>query len=458
MAAQKSPWIVPLVELLVCGIPAAVSMQTQVHSSARAHGLQEEFTKIKIRGDLIAKYLTDEELLSINQEESVPGKCTLERSECCLGATSAGGNSVWRSGKCSVAHGVRYDERFQWNTPDGPKEMYDLVDALDRAPASITWMGDSVLNQVWNAASCALHRKPRNYILNLTDFKDERTPQIDTLYGGGIGAQYSSVLDASEAQRLAVDLATDLQRVSAMSAQHGEGTVKMEFWRAYRPITMTNLTFKAIGSSALGKACATSEVLISNFGAHWNHDNEQGYEGQMGRLLDYLSYCIKSGGRLKTFIYIEPLPQHFVGPDGTYRSVMHALDQHTYTTEEIERFAVGRNMSVQELQDADRNFSLGRCYPQRHIGKQPRSSSWRSRVFQKAVHDRGMQIGGAVAQSMVPALQVFVLPTHDFMSHSHYMHPDECTHWCYTPLLYEPLWHRLHEIFSAMKLSSRGSQ
>jgi len=77
MAAQKSPWFVPLVELLVCGIPAAVSMQTQVHSSARAHGLQKEFTKIKIRGDVNAKYLTDEELLSINQEESVTGKCTL---------------------------------------------------------------------------------------------------------------------------------------------------------------------------------------------------------------------------------------------------------------------------------------------------------------------------------------------------------------------------------------------
>jgi len=48
MAAQKSPWIVHLVELLVCGIPAAVSMQAQVHSSARAHGRQQPLPRTQM--------------------------------------------------------------------------------------------------------------------------------------------------------------------------------------------------------------------------------------------------------------------------------------------------------------------------------------------------------------------------------------------------------------------------
>jgi hypothetical protein len=405
------------------------------------------FTKIQIPSDELSKHLTAQEILSINQEKGVPGKCTLERKECCLGAKSAGSNSVWRPDYCLVSDGVRYDERFQWNSAGGPKGMNDFVDALDIAPASTTWMGDSVLNQVWNAATCALYRKPRNYSLNVTDFSQQRIPQIDTLYG----ARSSYVLDASSAlARLEVDMASDLQRVSTMSAQHRDRTVEMEFLRANLPITRyPNLTFEAIDSSALGRACETSEVLISNFGVHWNHDREKDFEQQMGRLLDYLSYCAKRGGRLKTFIWIEPLPQHFVGPDGTYKSIQHALAQHTYTTEQLERFAAGRNMSVEELKAADKEFSFGHCFPHQYIDTKAHNTSWRSRVFQNAVHDRGMNVGSAVGQSMAPALQVFVLPTHDFMGDMHYMHPGECTHWCYTPLLYEPLWHRLHEILSA---------
>jgi len=64
-------------------------------------------------------------------------------------------------------------------------------------------------------------------------------------------------------------------------------------------------------------------------------------------------------------------------------------------------------------------------------------------MFQKALHKR-LLLG-----SMVPA--VHILPTYDFMSKLSYMHPGDCTHWCYTPMLYEPIWHRLHGIFDKMQ-------
>jgi hypothetical protein len=410
------------------------------------------FKKVQMSKDEVAKYLTHEERQSINSQEKVPGQCTLERQECCLGASSGGAGSLWKAGQCPASKGVRYDERFQLITPDGPKKMNDLADALDRAPASITWMGDSVLNQVWNAASCELHRKPGKYEINVTNFKGQKIPTIDTFYGWAVGAQTSAVVDASASERTSSIAATDLQLASAMSAQHGQRTVEMEFFRAYRPLTASNATFEDIDSSALGSACATSEILISNFGVHWDHAHEEDFEKQMGRLLDYLSYCVKRGGRLKTFIWIEPLPQHFVGPDGTYHSFQNALGHNTYTTEQIEWFARARNMSIEELKVADckDKCPLDKCFPHLHIDRGTHNTSWRSILFQKAVRDRGMQVGGAVAQSIAPALKLFVLPTHDFMSDLHYMHPGECTHWCYTPFLYEPLWHRLHDIFDAV--------
>jgi len=189
-----------------------------------------------------------------------------------------------------------------------------------------------------------------------------------------------------------------------------------------------------------------------------NHDREKDFEKDIGRLLDYLSYCFKRGGRLKTFIWVEPTPQHFVGPDGDFHSVLDNFvdvieENHTrnFTEEDMEQFARDRNMIMEELKDADAHFNAStmRCWPHQRIHGATHAIPWRSALFQKALQDRGMGIDGAVVGIMTPA--VYILPTSDFMSNLSYMHPGDCTHWCYTPMSYEPIWHRLHGIFDKMQ-------
>jgi hypothetical protein len=260
-------------------------------------------------------------------------------------------------------------------------------------------------------------------------------------------------VEASKERRAVSTEGLGLQFAGAVTAQRAERTVAMEFFRAYRPLTVSNATFEDVDSSALGRACVNSDMLISNFGIHWNLGASKGFEEDIGRFLDYLSHCIKRGGRLKTLIWVEPHPQHFVGPNGDFRSVTFG----PYTEEDMEQFARGRNMTMGELNDADSNGAeIKKCWPHQHIHGETHAVSWRRTLFQKALRDRGMgwdSMGmyGADVGSMAPA--VHILPTYDFMSDLYYMHPGECTHWCYTPLLYEPIWHRLHDILDNMPRS-----
>jgi len=330
--------------------------------------------------------------------------------------------------------------------------MNELFEALDIAPASITWIGDSVFNQVWNSASCALRRKPGTYNVTTTATGQEHITTFDTQYGWAVGAQHSSTMDASISKKTSSTESMGLHFVSSMSAQSGGRTVAMEFFRTYQPLTISNATFKDIDSSTLGRACENSDMLISNFGIHWNRGRAKAFEEDMGRFLDYLSYCVKRGGRLKTLIMVEPAPQHFVGPNGGYFSVRDDfVNGHTYTEEEMTQFAGYRNMTLNNLIQADLNFNAStmKCWPHRDIHGGTHATSWRSTVLQKILHDRGMGIDGAVVGSTV--LAVHILPTYDFMGDLSYMHPGECTHWCYTPLLYEPIWHRLHGIFDKVQ-------
>jgi len=406
------------------------------------------FEIVQMSSEEMAKHLSEPELMSINQDKATPGKCTLDE-KCCLGAASGGADNAWRSDFCLASDGVRYNERFQLTTPSGPGKMNELFEALDVAPASITWVGDSVFNQVWNSAQCALSRKPGTYNVSITATGTKHITTADTMYGWAVGAQTSSTADASN--KADSTAAMGLQFVSGMSAHSGGRTVAMEFFRAYQPLTISNATFKDIDSSALGRACKNSDMLISNFGLHWNRDRDKAYEDDMGRFLDYLLYCVNRGGRLKTLIWVETTPQHFVGPDGDYFAVQNDFtNRHTYTEEEMTQFARDRGMTLEELKDTDIHFNAStmKCWPHRHIHGESHAISWRHAVFQKLLHDRGIGSDGAAVGSTT--LAAHILPTHDFMSDLSYMHPGDCTHWCYTPLTYEPIWHRLHHIFGTL--------
>jgi len=412
--------------------------------------LEQGFETVEMSEQDMKEYLTEPELRSINQDEAVHGTCTLPgtKGQCCLGAASGGADNAWRRDFCLASNGVRYNERFKLITNSGERKMKELFEALDIAPASITWMGDSVFNQMWNSASCALRRKPGTYNMTITDASDQHITTYDTMHGWAVGAQSSQTVDASIVKKAESTDAMGLQFVSGMSAQSGERTVAMEFFRTYQPLTISNATFEDIDSSALGRACNNSDILISNFGLHWNHGRVKTFETDIGRLLDYLSHCVQRGGRLKTFIWLETTPQHFVGPNGDYHSVVDDfINQNVYSVQDMEQFAGYRNMTMGELKDADANFNAStmKCWPHRTLNGGHHVDSWRTAVFQKALHDRGMGIDGAVVGSMAPA--VHILPTYDFMSNLSHMHPGDCTHYCYTPLLYEPIWHRLHGIF-----------
>jgi len=416
----------------------------------------QRFETVEMSEQDMKEYLTEPELRSINQDEAVGGTCTLpgKDGQCCLGAASGGADNVWKPSFCLASNGVRYNERFKLVTSSGERKMKELFEALDIAPASITWMGDSVFNQMWNSASCALRRKPGTYNMTITDASDQHITTHDTMHGWAVGAQSSQTVDASIVKKADSTDAMGLQFVSGMSAQSGERTVAMEFFRTYQPLTVSNATFEDIDSSALGSACTNSDMLISNFGLHWNYDRAEEFEKDIGRFLDYLSYCVKRGGRLKTFIWVETTPQHFVGPNGDWHSVMQNLwssygdfmNNPTYTTKDMEQFARYRNMTMEELIDSDLNFNAStmKCWPHRLLRGGNHVVSWRTTVFQKVLHER-FHTG-----SMAPA--VHILPTYDVLSNLPYMHPGgECTHWCYTPMLYEPIWHRLHGIFDKMQ-------
>ena len=357
-------------------------------------------------------------------------------AKCCIGSSSAGGQVTFQPQICNLGlepyeRAARHAGHFLNNSPIIQQkssksattlcDVCRIVEQLARRNWTMSFQGDSTMNQMVDALDCELRR--RGYTVD-SEMKSWRR-QEGLFWRRGIGA---------------------VHRIRVWPPIVAAGTsgppVVLRFYIMYRPLEKN--------SSEIHHIMERSDVLVFDHGVHYTFEQRADFLSEMTDLLGTLlrktnknSTSDIGGGdhvspttaatRPKLVAWRETVSQHFDTPTGDF------------------------SHSVKGLEDC-----VQHPYLRNTTAHPPGKLSWYQEYMMRAAHELDLDVvnaGNATVSNFIgsrPSLHssLVVLPFTQFTRPMHYLHPgkSDCTHICYSPFTWMPVWRALRRAIDAVAL------
>lgn len=249
---------------------------------------------------------TPAELASAQGFEHSACDTSVIREECCVGSTSYAASSKWRKGQCLANTALFAAEpgspfQPQWAMElgvrgyAGGEPALGALDVLHALPhgASVTLVGDSLTYQYFNNLNCgALRHKASGVKWKKTWIRR---------------AAITNIKRGTLARREARTWLRDAAAAAGATPPTREATFAFqEEW--------------AFADLSIKEACAGADVVILNYGLHWN--DESTYRKDMATLPAMLREHCKGVPK----IYMGSAAQHFFAPGGFFPTVSNPKD------------------------------------------------------------------------------------------------------------------------------------
>jgi hypothetical protein len=401
--------------------------------------------------------LLDWEIESIqgNNDENDAGKSQAScnppfhvSKQCCIGTFSTGGDIDYKQRhRCHATTLEQYQQLQQQQHHDSMSSSFsstkcDICRVLQIASErslSIAFFGDSMTNQVVQGLQCELQR--RNY-----QVRDERVVLPNH-------AQQEDDTSAGQGRRHRDKCKRCIKQIRILHVSSPTlGTeVTIKFFFQYRyPFQDPQEELDMVTSA---------DILILNLGLHWAWN---GRTPEMGRMhyrksmADFFrfvkettntstrSLSSSSSSSSQLLIWRETSAQHFDADGGDWglRKTNDTVSTSTNQCVPIRNFttaaAAWRESKVLAAAKAQgyRVVSAMDTTTPYQLDEPPTwSSSQEDEVVMKDDHS------GSHPTPPPPPPELVILPWWNFTAQLHMMHPaTECTHYCYSPFLYVPLW------------------
>jgi hypothetical protein len=211
---------------------------------------------------------------------------------------------------------------------------------------------------------------------------------------------------------------TTLKVASPNWQQQENQNVTIKLFFQYRPkFTMEEVHNESIIPILEGG----TDILFFNFGLHWPRKNRQTYTELMLTTMTALKQHAVGSGKVSLFAFRETSAQHFDTPLGDWPK-----PQPLYNCTPLDTTSPLFGWRNRDIMDAA-NKSGFTSFVVDPSGKTP-------------LPPRRLLRDGNKDDEIVP---FFVLPFTEFTSEFDDLHPTECTHYCSTPHLWNPLWRSL---------------
>ena len=348
--------------------------------------------------------VTKEELLSIPMNSDQPGICNTGKmaQACCLGTLSAGGGN--RRFPMACYGGIKatkqiYAQRFpipyhRVFRLKGREVLFDMKDVMLAArDKTVVFLGDSVMNQIFDGLLCGIQRRT-GAVLRIVTYERGRKRWY---YGAGL----RSVLKVDTTNTTLV--------------------LHREF--RFHP---SGLTVK--------EACHGADILVVNFGLHWN--NMQQYSKDMKTLAVFLKqHC--SGTEI---IYRGSTSQHFFSENGRFSN--------DAVIEQQIKQRLGPEYAKNFTDGGSKGFRTGCVKPKK------RPEQTRDDIAAASFRGSNMTVIDVSKHSIdeLKALReasefptISFIPLGKITQNLYEFHYRECTHFCSTPLLWQPIAHYLYK-------------
>ena len=125
------------------------------NNDVQQEGKNDKFRWIDIKKDEYSEYYSEYELKSVNQSNPECKKIPNLGTKCCIGGTSAGGETNWAPKQCANKNIFK---RFDFE-PLSEKEVHSMSDIAMKMDNNsiILSVGDSVQNQLTDLMECNLY-------------------------------------------------------------------------------------------------------------------------------------------------------------------------------------------------------------------------------------------------------------------------------------------------------------
>jgi hypothetical protein len=252
----------------------------------------------------------------------------------------------------------------------------------------------SVQHQVFDGFICELSR--RNYSIVNTETRENPTPSNSMF---------------------AMKSITTVTVASPNWQQQENKHATIKFFFQYKPRSVYN-------DSIIPILEGRTDILLYNFGLHWTLASRQTYKRKMMKTMTVLKQHAVGSGKISLVAFRETNAQHFDTPLGEYAGATRPFNcTPLITTNPLFGW---RNHDILDAANKSGFTSLV-VDPS---GKNPLPPS--PRLLRQHSDDN--------KDDEIP---FFVLPFTEFTSQFHDLHPNECSHYCSTPHLWNPLWRSL---------------
>jgi hypothetical protein len=314
-----------------------------------------------------------------------------EVSRCCLGRLSSGGETSWRPNRsrCGSANYFRRFELRAW-----PRRLFSVVDALALLPngTRVTVHGDSV---GWQIAEM--------FLCNFLRFGGRLDPE-DTF------------------PRRKVQWRTGWAVLERRTAYVANKVIVINLVLEYRT---------DIEAYTVQELCAISDVLLFNFGMHWNSPSEMESD-----LFPSLIRVLQQNCTNTTLVFRGTNSQHFYRSGGFY-STKPADDETKWV------------LDTWNLTTDKYAWDIG-CTALQFRKSYAQEFDWRDRMARRLFAAAGFEVAlPPWAASHTPVRNasrqtLHFVPYGEITAELWDMHNSECTHICSSPLVAAPIWDALY--------------
>ena len=397
----------------------------------------DNFRWIDIEKDEYSEYYSEYELKSIDTSNPECKKIPNLGTKCCIGGTSAGGETYWAPKQCANKNIFK---RFDFE-PLSEKEVHSMSDIAVKLDNNsiILSVGDSVQTQLTDLMECNLYNNgfDRIYVHNYTDEES---------------AAFFGIKDTAGLKESVGD--------KKFCNELDQKCIVIRWLHSYK-----------LNVSALNNFCLWGDVYLMNWSLHYNwYEVYEAYESHLNAIYQKMNECNRDRNRneSKVFVWRERSSQHFVTLGGYYNKYF--VDDSIWN-EWYEQFTKDKNCergikfynqstekavcSLKNQSEYQSNFhnstiwSLG-CWP--IVADEVQKYKWRNFVIDTA-NAMGIRTQiiyhNSKPQVVSDAVNLFFIPFKDVTDGLWDHHPGECSHYCTTPYLAQYIFHTLYLAISA---------
>ena len=350
---------------------------------------------------------------------------------CCIGSTSKGGEIVFKhkwAGNCKIMKNstVYEAEQISLNylqeqtkqcvldesqTSTTRCDLCWIMDYLLSTNQTLTFIGDSIMAQTFNAFMCELYR--RGYFVNVKEAS--RQQWKDPSWGFKYGIDYDVNITVWERD----------PKFSVAAAEPRKSAY-IRFHRAYKPYLKSN---------QLEDVAKYSNFIVFDHSLHYMAHDSRSYKEEMSAVIT--KYLFSSESQVKLLFYRETIAQHFNNTAGGGDFISHA---------DLERQCIPlqhnrtENYRTQWIRDAAIN-ATGRTITELFKGKSTASKT---------------SVPPKTALPLKPKDFVF-LPFYDLTRRLLLLKGNECTHPCHIPGMWIPTFRNLRIAMDQLEISSSRS-